>query len=397
MRFLRHNLAYRWRRLLREHLDMASQLADNVRRLTERRRRPRYALGHARPVAASPPTALRPPDDPAVLIELMVAQGRSVLLLRPQIAVKLNADQRSRALAALERHTAYVPAGDVVLLGIDTALGLDFDDSDPSRARAEALRLEAYYLDRNPVTNRQYQMFVEHGGYEEQSIWDCQIWPVVGDFTDRTGRAGPRHWRDGRCQPGLENHPVVGVNWYEASAYARWCGKRLPSDAEWVKAASWPVALPDGELRQRKFPWGDAMDRQRTNLWGSGPGATLPVDGLPQGASANGIQQLIGNVWEWTSGDLGLETWERLTPDGSLRSTRMRSLRGGAFDTYFDVHATCQFQSGDHPLARKHNIGFRCLVGACDLAPAAARFPRECTALPPTSDEPAPACEEVTV
>jgi hypothetical protein len=84
---------------------------------------------------------------------------------------------------------------------------------------------------------------------------------------------------------------------------------------------------------------------------------------------------MIGTVWEWTAGELDLESWTRLSAEGSLQSTARKSLRGGAFDTYFDVQATCQFQSGDHPLARKHNIGFRCALGTCDLQPAADASP----------------------
>ncbi len=164
---------------------------------------------------------------------------------------------------------------------------------------------------------------------------------------------------------------MVGVSWYEASAFARWLGKRLATDAEWVRAASAPILLPGGELRQRRFPWGDKPERNRANLWGAIPAGTLPVDALPQGDSAGGVSQMIGNVWEWTAGDFDAESPTRLSPDGSLRSAARKSLRGGAFDTYFDVQATCQFQSGDHPLARKHNIGFRCALGTCDLQPPA--------------------------
>ncbi len=106
------------------------------------------------------------------------------------------------------------------------------------------------------------------------------------------------------------------------------------------------------------------MDRELANLWGSGPGATVSVYDLVDGVSVGGIYQLIGNVWEWTTSNFGV--W-----DASSRkletTTPMKSIRGGAFDTYFETQATCQFQSGESPISRKHNIGFRCAVALCDV------------------------------
>lgn len=116
--------------------------------------------------------------------------------------------------------------------------------------------------------------------------------------------------------------------------------------------------------KQRKFPWGDAMDRQKANLWGSGFAATCSVYHFDQGSSVNGIQQLIGNVWEWTTTDF-VPKDEKGRP--LLLSSPMKTIRGGAFDTYFDNQATCHFQSGDTLMARKHNIGIRCALSCCDV------------------------------
>ena len=115
---------------------------------------------------------------------------------------------------------------------------------------------------------------------------------------------------------------------------------------------------------QRRFPGGDALDEHCANLWGSNIGEIVPVDGYPEGASIGGVHQLIGNVWEWTSGNFG--AWSRPGHDLVLLSP-VKSLRGGAYDTYFENQATCQFQSGDDPTSRKHNIGFRCALSVCDL------------------------------
>lgn len=106
------------------------------------------------------------------------------------------------------------------------------------------------------------------------------------------------------------------------------------------------------------------MDRQRVNLWGSGHDATIPVRALASGASVNGVEQLVGNVWEWTSSSFG--AWD--PPNNRIETDHpLKSIRGGAFDTYFESQANCHFQSGARPLDRKHNIGFRCALGFCDV------------------------------
>ena len=126
------------------------------------------------------------------------------------------------------------------------------------------------------------------------------------DLVDQTGQPGPAFWQHGRYLPGEEDLPVVGVSWYEAQACARWMGKRLPTDAEWVKAACWPVATDGTAMIQRRFPWGDGLDRSRANLWGSGPNRVVAVTEFPSGASVGGIYQMVGNVWEWNANDFRL-------------------------------------------------------------------------------------------
>jgi iron(II)-dependent oxidoreductase len=305
------------------------------------------------------------PNDVGVLVAQMLAQGRYVLLLRPQIARNLNHRQLSRAMAALEEGMALVPDGEVVLGQIDEALNDSrLGEEEIVACEGRVIRVEHFFLDRYPVSNRQFYQFVAGGGYEQIALWDEKIWPAVLDFVDETGKPGPRFWRDGRYPPGLEDHPVVGVSWHEAVAFARWVGKRLASDAEWVKAGSWPVTLSQSMRAQRKYPWGDTMDRARANLWGSGPEGTVPVDEFPGGVSVGGVYQLIGNVWEWTRSDFASAD---LRHRDLVLEMPMKSIRGGAFDTYFDNQATCQFQSGEVAIGRKRNIGFRCAVGACDL------------------------------
>lgn len=338
-------------------------------------------------ISLTPPSASSPavsrdeggPTDLGILIEEMLSHGRYSLLLRPQIVGNLSVNQLERTHLALADGMAIVPAGEV-MLGETEAVAPDgrFSDEEVERNRLSRVAVEDFFLDRYPVTNRQFYQFVASGGYEQMSLWDPSILAAVLDFVDESGAPGPRFWRDGRYPRGEEDYPVVGLSWYEAAAFARWAGKRLPSDAEWVKASSWPVPVATGIWQQRKYPWGNAMERSRANLWGAGPGRTVPIDQFREGASAGGVYQLIGNTWEWTTADFGYDDLEGPLLGDPGSSAVMKSIRGGAFDTYFDAQATCQFRSGDHPLARKHNIGFRCALSACDVfARPAASDPSE--------------------
>ncbi len=299
-------------------------------------------------------------EEPQSLVDEMLLRGRYALLLRQQLIGNLTSDEAALARASLAAGMCLVPGGPVALASPDELSG-----DDCLGRRGTVLRVEAFYLDRAPVTNYEFRQFIVRGGYEQMAIWDPDVWPAVLDFVDATGHPGPRYWRRGRYPRAEERHPVVGVSWYEATAYARWVGKRLPSDAEWVKAGSWPVATGGDSLLSRRFPWGDAMDRGRANLWGSGPGRTVDVHEFAEGASVGGVEQLIGNVWEWTADTFLLDGTQGSAWPGEAR---MKSIRGGAYDTYLDSQSTCHFQSGDRALARKHNIGFRCAIGLCDLA-----------------------------
>jgi iron(II)-dependent oxidoreductase len=299
-------------------------------------------------------------NDPAYLAQRMLEQGRYSLLLRPQIAANLREEHLKLALRCLDEAMGIVPEGDVLLQSWRT-IG---ETEDPNVPRDRLVHVEAIYLDRYPVTNEQYQRFVDDGGYENISLWDTSIWPAVLDFVDRTGHSGPRGWQEGHFPEGLEDHPVVGVSWYEAAAYSRWVGKRLPSDPEWVKAGCWPVLTQGTRPMQRRYPWGDTMDRELANLWSSGIKGTMSVYELPGGVSVGGVYHLIGNVWEWTTSNFGV--WD--TTSRKLETaTPMKSIRGGAYNTYFDTQAMCQFQSGESPINRKHNIGFRCALAMCDV------------------------------
>lgn len=313
-------------------------------------------------------------DDP---VEAMINQSRYALLLMRQVAGKLSEEDFHLAIDAFQQGMSIVPEGDV---GVNA--GIEFVANDFCEAPADCsptgslFHVEPFFLDRFPVTNRQYYEFVTGGGYRDIALWEVSIWPAVLDMVDQTGLPGPRFWKNGCYLSGEEDLPVVGIGWYEAAACARWLCKRLPTDAEWVKAASWPVPLDEKMLAHRRYPWGDAMDRTRANIWGSGPNRIVAVQEFAEGASVGGIYQLIGNAWEWIDGD-----FQGKSGNGKLElPTPMKSIRGGAFDTYFDSQANTQFQSGENPLSRRHNIGFRCATRMRDvvLARPASDAPAAC-------------------
>jgi len=313
-----------------------------------------------KPVAACEAIRSTDPNDTGKLVDLMLAQGRFALLLRQQIATNLDEEQFRRAFNVLAESMAFVSDGKVSLASDGETLGCE--NAEPC---VKVIHVEPFFIDRYPVTNRQYYEFVAANGYEQISLWKKSIWPAVLDFVDKTQTPGPRYWKNGCYPKWKDDHPVVGISWFEASAYARWAGRRLPTDPEWVKAGSWPVPVDQKRFEQRKYPWGNTIDTERANLWESGCKDTVSTYSYPDGVSVGGVHQLIGNVWEWTAGDFRKNNH----PEGDfVLESPMKNIRGGAFDTYFANQATCQFHSGESLMARKANVGMRLALGICDIA-----------------------------
>lgn len=252
------------------------------------------------------------------------------------------------ATRAIDEQFALVPEGFVSL-----ALSI-FDQPGGPELDCET---EPFLLARRAVTNAQFQGFVDAGGYEDLELWPQEVWPHLISFRDQTDHPGPRFWRDGRHHRELAEHPVVGVSFYEAAAYAGWAGFRLPAEAEWQMAASWRTR--SSAHVHRRYPWGDALELSCCNVWAAGHGGTLPVDACPGGAAPNGVLQLIGNVWEWTDSD-----FEAVDREGRqvVGDTLLKSIRGGAYDTYFPWQAVSAFRSGLGCVSRSHNVGFRCAL-----------------------------------
>lgn len=274
----------------------------------------------------------------------LVEDDRYAFVLLREADNDVSPEDAEFAWKAVSKQMALVPTGTVPV-----AL---------ANGQTAPTQIAAYYLDRFAVTNQQFQRFVDAGGYDALEIWPREVWPSLMKFTDRTHAPGPREWENGRYPAGKADHPVVGVCWFEAVAYATWVGKRLPTAAEWQKAAGWPEHYSGGACT--RFPWGDVFDPERANIGSNGGGKTEPVGARAKGGTPNGILQLTGNVWEWLT--------ERLDaipchPDESFVASRpMRRIAGGAFDTYFPAEATNQFVTGQPELDRRENIGFRCAV-----------------------------------
>lgn len=284
-------------------------------------------------------------------------QGRHNLILNDEDKLRTHpggANVVEQAKNELEHRMALVPAGSV---SIATTLS-----AQPGGAEEE-VELEPFLLDVHAVTNARFQHFVDDGGYDNLDYWPEEIWPHLIELKDQTGEPGPRYWRHGRHDVRLTDHPIVGISWYEAQAFALFIGQRLPTDAEWQMAGCWHINSSADILR--RFPWGDAMDNTRCNIWSSRQGGTVPVSSYPKGAAPNQVLQLVGNIWEWTDSEYNVTDDEGGPIVGEMP---MHVIRGGAFDTYFEAQATSHFGTGQIALARVHNIGVRCAMNLSDAS-----------------------------
>lgn len=196
-----------------------------------------------------------------------------------------------------------VPGGPF-MLGAHPGSGFVFDNE----KWAHEVRLKPFVIARAPVTNSEYAAFVDDGGYLRPHWWHDEGWR----WRERAGATAPIYWvrdRDGwmcrwfdKMTPLAPHAPVIHVNWYEADAYCRWAGRRLPTEAEWEQAASTTPENPGGEPgRKLHYPWGNDLSREGSaNLFGTLPGCT-DVSAFAAGDSAWGCRQMLGNAWEWTA------------------------------------------------------------------------------------------------
>lgn len=240
---------------------------------------------------------------------------------------------------------------------------------------AHSVHVPAYWIDTVPVTNAAYWCFIDDGGYQNPRWWTPAGW----DHRSEAGLAAPKYWeRDGDCwlrtRFGIREHvpgeePVQHVCWYEADAYARWAGRRLPTEAEWEKAARHDPA----SARSRRYPWGDDDPAaHHANLGGSALRPS-PAGSFPLGASPLGVRQMIGDVWEWVSSDFrpypGFNAFPYREYSEVFFGSDYKVLRGGSWAV---DKSACRgtFRNWDYPIRRQIFSGFRT---ARDAAPEEVR------------------------
>ncbi|MDE2217456.1 MAG: SUMF1/EgtB/PvdO family nonheme iron enzyme, partial [Planctomycetota bacterium] len=237
--------------------------------------------------------------------------------------------------------------------------------------------LSTYLIDKYPVTNAQYKKFIEARGYTQKTFWSDAGWRYIlqSNPMESNEMDGVLH--------GEQDCPVVNISWYEAEAFAKWAGKRLPTEAEWEKAARGT----DGRI----YPWGNEFDKTRLNCAEVKIEKPTPVTKYPQGQSVYGCFDMAGNVWEWTADwydsqyychapnkdpqgpdiaeenpyfgrpeEVGISIYELKPSPTSKALSGCKVLRGGSWNGSGIVHVRCTNRDYDEPTYKNDTIGFRC-------------------------------------
>jgi formylglycine-generating enzyme required for sulfatase activity len=231
-----------------------------------------------------------------------------------------------------------IPAGEFLMGTL-----LSNRDGGKDEYPARQVFLDAFYLDVYEITNARYLSFIQ-----------------------ATGHRAPEHprdktltlWQGGTVPEAFSDHPVVNVDWDDAHAYCAWAGRRLPTEAEWERAARGPTG--------RRFPWGDAEPTRLLanylNQWRNG-GGLEPVGSHPKGAGPEGVQDLQGNVWEWVADWYDPRYYEKgpsRNPQGASHGRR-KVIRGSGWESEAPLLRSAHRLSSD-PKNRNHSLGFRCAM-----------------------------------
>lgn len=301
--------------------------------------------------------------------ELLVYDIKHLLcdLYKPEMRPAPSARQIVEGMAGVEGGLfwlGYNSAGKNADKTAHSKIGFDFafDNEKP----AHQVFISDFAIDRRVVTNGEFLEFMRDGGYRDFRWWFSEGWQVVS----KEQWQAPLYWEihDGQWMirdfNGLHpvesraDEPVSHVSFYEASAYAKWAGKRLPTEFEWERAA----CFDPGTGKERAFPWGDdPADQSKANLLDNEVWGVAPVGTFPGGQSAYGCHQMIGDVWEWTSSDY--------VPYPGFKSefdeyndkwfVNQKVLRGGSYATP-QIHIRSTYRNFFHAHERWMISGFRC-------------------------------------
>jgi iron(II)-dependent oxidoreductase len=285
--------------------------------------------------------------DETMFATLQLRQGPPVLLGRRDLPPG----------RPLESGRVFVPGGPFTL-GVDAVTEpFSLDNERP----AHQIDVGPFWIGRVPVRNGHWSEFVADGGYHRRDLWSARGWA----HRVEAGLERPNFWTgDGtRRRFGAEDdvppdEPVQHVCYFEAEAFATWAGARLPTEVEWEKACAWDPAAN----ARRTWPWGSAAPTaDLANLGGLGL-RPAPVGAYPRGASAYGAEQMIGDVWEWTSSDFA--PWPGFTPmiyrnySEPFFGGDYKVLRGGSWAVAASAIRP-SFRNWDHPIRRQIFTGVR--------------------------------------
>lgn len=254
-----------------------------------------------------------------------------------------------------------VPGGPFVL-GVDA---LTEPHSLDNERPAHVVDVPSFRIGRVPVTNAEWRGFIDDGGYDQPRWWSPRGWT----YRQEEGLVAPQFWnpdgtrtRFGHIEEVPGDEPVQHVTFFEAEAYAAWAGARLPTEIEWEKACAWD---PQAGAR-RRYPWGSAGPGETLANLGGDARRPAPVGAYPAGASAYGVEQMLGDVWEWTTSPL--RPWPGFTPMIYERYSApffegagagdYRVLRGGSWAVAQGILRP-SFRNWDHPIRRQIFSGVR--------------------------------------
>ena len=275
----------------------------------------------------------------AVILVLIVAVGVSAaLFLRLRRQRSLQASVNTNVNLSSEPKRLSIPDGMVYVAGGAFLMGRD--DGDEYERPAHEVSVGSFFIDKLEVSCGDYQRFIDATGHQTPSTWKGRTFPA-----------------------GAQNLPVTGVNWDDANAYAEWIGKRLPTEEEWEFAAR--------EGDGRRYPWGNEWRADAANVTGASAGHLVDVGSFPDGKTAAGVMDLIGNAWEWTASDLKPYQGGDFSFD---RGRDFKVIRGGSWKEAKD-QATATYRGYLAARgAKDYSVtGFRCARNASGEGDSAVR------------------------